>query len=390
MVLPLPSIPGIIERNLMDEGYYAQIATNLVERGEFLEGSLRGYRPPGYPFMVAVVMHVTPHAAPLVQALQHLMYATAAAGLVLLAVSMGGGLAGTMAGALLLSSPGWLLRPQQLMSETLFLVLLVFALLLVHRWRHGGAVGWVVLAGLLLGASTLVREFGVFHVAALTVALVAFAPNRHGLLAATMMGLAAVAVVLPWTARNNAVFGRPIPVTTNGPINLYLGNNPGYQLRNNVWRIPERAYPFWNRPGGTPADELMVIDAATEDATAYIRSDVPGFLHRGFGKSWGMWGPVPVGAGNVGERGVRLAKNLWWFLVAPLACWGLLRTRQEPVVLSLILAVLAAAGVHFITVGNANYRLPWEALFALPAALALAPMRPTPRDIRPSSMEQIT
>lgn len=378
-MMPMPALDRIGERANADEPYFAKIALSLVNEGVFAEGSLRGYRPPGYPFFIAAVAKVTPNASPALQLLQNLMFALSAALLSLVAARRWGPLAGLVAGSLLVSNVAWLVRPQILMSETLFLLLVSGAVLSLDRLLAQPGKGAVLSAttGALLGMSALVREIGLFHIVATAAALLLLAPRTGRLLRPALVVALGIGCVLPWAARNHAVFGRWIPVTTNGPINLYMGNNPIYDAEyghwsvatsTSAWRIPDRVRERWNQPNSTPADELAVIDAASGDAIAYIKADPAAFVRRGVLKSVRMWGFVPIGDDGLPETVVRVAKNLSWLVLAPLALIGLVVGWRDPLLASLGIALAFAAGIHFVTMGSPNYRLPWEILLVLPAS----------------------
>src|SRR5260370_18163777 len=51
-------------------------------------------------------------------------------------------------------------------------------------------------------------------------------------------------VILPWSARNYALFGEPVAISTSGGINLWIGNNPTVTGLSGSYRDP----PDW-RPG---------------------------------------------------------------------------------------------------------------------------------------------
>ena len=382
--LPMPPLDRIGERARMDEPYFARIALSLVEEGRYAEGTLRGYRPPGYPAFVAGVVRIAGRSGRVMQTIQSVLFALSAALLTVLAARRWGSLSGGVTGVLIATNVAWLVRPQVLMSETLFLALVVLALMAFDRAAVPAGRGFLAtfLAGAVFGASALTREIGLFHLAGAAVTLVLLMPSPARLLRPAVLCLAGALCVVPWALRNRAVFGRVIPVTTNGPINLYMGNNPTYDaglrgeaaspVGESAWRVPERVRAVWNTPTSTPADELAVMDAAAAYAIDFIKSDPLAFFHRGMVKSLRTWGFVPIGDDGRTETIARLLRNAWWLFVAPLGILGLVRMRRDPLLLSLSLTLLASVGIHFATMGGVNYRLPWEILLVLPAACVVA------------------
>jgi len=96
----------------------------------------------------------------------------------------------------------------------------------VHQGR--GGVGRAVLAGGLLGLAALARPTFLVVVPALALAwcLGAAAGVRRRLELTAALGLGALAVVLPWTARNEAAYGRLVPISSGLWTKLWQGNGP--------------------------------------------------------------------------------------------------------------------------------------------------------------------
>jgi 4-amino-4-deoxy-L-arabinose transferase-like glycosyltransferase len=107
-------------------------------------------------------------------------------------------------------------------AETVFTVLLWWAMeRLLAADREGGAKA-AVLSGLLWGLAILARETVLYFLplAALWLAWRrAWGARRAGMLLA-----ASALVVLPWTLRNWLVFDAFVPVSTSGALNLWQGN----------------------------------------------------------------------------------------------------------------------------------------------------------------------
>ena len=125
---------------------------------------------------------------------------------------------GVVAAALAACSPMIFLPETTLMSETIFLALVVGALGLAIRAREQGSYARFLALGGVLGLAALTRaEAGVLGV--LLIVPAAFgskddATRRRIAMAATGL-LAMVAVVVPWTLRNQATFHRFVPVSNN-------------------------------------------------------------------------------------------------------------------------------------------------------------------------------
>jgi len=114
------------------------------------------------------------------------------------------------------------------------LAALLYAIVLVAlRARRRGSNWGAFAAGALIGAAVLHVPSSMALVAAMVVWL-AFMPTpavaqRARLAAFVVVG--SCIVVLPWTARNYVTTGGEfIPVSANGPVNFWLGNNPSATL----------------------------------------------------------------------------------------------------------------------------------------------------------------
>ncbi|MBI3813401.1 MAG: hypothetical protein HY279_02900, partial [Nitrospinae bacterium] len=123
-------------------------------------------------------------------------------------------------------------------SENLFLPLLLGTILL---WTYliqeeipsfskvGMGEPWKpVLSGILLGLASLTRGQAILLPVALFLWIIF---NRKSfssaLIAALIVSLSMIFTVLPWTMRNKEVFGSYKLISTNGGINLLIGNHHG-------------------------------------------------------------------------------------------------------------------------------------------------------------------
>src|SRR6185436_1022501 len=109
-------------------------------------------------------------------------------------------------------------------SETLFLVLLWWALERLLAADARGRTGVALAAGLLWGVAILTRET-ILYFTPIAAVWLRMGGERAGRRAAAFL-LASVVVVAPWTWRNWVVYRGFIPVATAGGLNLFQGNAP--------------------------------------------------------------------------------------------------------------------------------------------------------------------
>src|SRR5262249_37347052 len=109
----------------------------------------------------------------------------------------------------------------------LFVPLLALGTWLVIRYVKGGSVGWLALAGLVLGYATLARPMGILLLGMLPLLFVVldFRRGKWPLAACGLFAAAFLAGVLPWTYRNYLVHDRFVLATTNGGSTFYGANN---------------------------------------------------------------------------------------------------------------------------------------------------------------------
>ncbi len=362
---------------ISDDRDYHAIALSLLNGGGFsLDGNLTAYRLPGYPLFLTAI-YTAAGVSPLpVRLCQALLDVLSCFMVFLLGRRLLGERPARIAAALYAVFPLCILYVTTLMSETVFTaLLLLFLLLLPDRPEQRGRLVW---AGIAAGCAVL------FRTTALILPLaVAVIPGLSGrslpsrvrplvLIAGTM-----ALVILPWLARNEAVFGR-FSLTSNAGVNFWMGNhhaasgsysfppvNPladitddfersdlGFRLGRAFWlEEPEHglfvtakkfahlfAVDYW----------MIMVQRATPDWHPTARA-VDTYRH--FPVGWLASVQLPV------------------MLIILLALPGffLLPSGQRPEWSSLMLVSLLWIGAHLVIYGGARYRVPLHPLFILAA-----------------------
>jgi 4-amino-4-deoxy-L-arabinose transferase-like glycosyltransferase len=168
------------------------------------------------------------------------------------------------------------------MAETLFGFLFAAGLLLLLRWRRSGQTAALAAAGALIGLATLTRSATLAFLPVVALWIFANAEresrsaiwwSRRAINACCLFTLTCSAVILPWTLRNCAVYGRCILVETGLSYNLWAFNEPR-ESEEEIFRTLE-AIP-------NPADRA---DYATTKGLSRLRED-PAILAR---KLWPNW-----------------------------------------------------------------------------------------------------
>jgi len=186
---------------------------------------LKAFRSPGYALFLAAALRLGIRGA---IALQGALAGLAAALIGLVAHRLAGPRAAWVAfGSMILWWQPWRFAGE-LMTETLYAVLVALALVLLVRRpvpgrRANGAaipgIGATVAAGLSLAAALMVRPTGFGLAAAAIVWLGMREPRRVAVLL-----LVLVAAWAPWPLRNARVLGAFVPSVTSGGLNAWNGN----------------------------------------------------------------------------------------------------------------------------------------------------------------------
>lgn len=163
------------------------------------------FRPPLFPALLGAVFWVTGPSLGVAEAVNVVLGCTVVALLAILTARHAGRRAGLIAGGLACVYPPLLANDGPPLTEPLALVLLLSALLALGRRR-------VLVAGLAVGALVLTRPSAQLLVLVVGVWLLLAVGWRRTAVFAVAVGV----VVLPWVARNEVVYGKPVLVTSNG------------------------------------------------------------------------------------------------------------------------------------------------------------------------------
>lgn len=218
-----------------DESNYLYLALGLERFGVYLDQH-RYLWPPGYPWLMSVMLGDGSDASMTgLRALQVALSSLIGATTMLFAWRLFSTRAAVAAGLLWAVHLPLAAYTHLLWNETVFLALFLPALWQVLRaldltaeGSEGPAQRRVLVAGVLLGLSLYVKELPLFLVPPLAL-VVGLRARPLGMGAAwrlgTLLPLAAVVVVLPWTARNLEVYGRVVPSGATLGENVFQGLN---------------------------------------------------------------------------------------------------------------------------------------------------------------------
>jgi 4-amino-4-deoxy-L-arabinose transferase-like glycosyltransferase len=345
--------------------------------------------PPGWPYTLGAAYAVAGtesdearwRAGRVVNAL---FGAGAVALLGLLGLALFSAVVGLVAAGLYAVYPPPAILGTTLLSEPLFVFLLLAAILATLRAsgacregvdistpsRHapGRAWRWIVGAGVLVGLAALTRPNGILLLAPLAFALGSW--RRAAALAA-----AAVLTIAPWTIRNYVVMDAFVPVASNTGKTLAGTYNPTARTFRYRWITPA-LLPRSYRPALRKPAEPERSSALTTLAVDYIKDD-PLSVPKAF-----VWNTARLAELESGGRtilrnvlrsdGLANLSFAGFGLMALLAAGGLFtrRFREAPrwFWLTPVLFYVSAA---LIAVNFSRFRGPIEPFIVLAAALAV-------------------
>lgn len=376
--------PAVLE--FPDEQQYWLMASSL-RHGKGLQDELgfRAGRMPLYPGLLSVVAGSQAGIAA-AKVVQWLIGAIGALLAARLGARVGGRSVGLLTGLTVAADPFLVFFSNLVLTETLFVTLLVALWSTGARWVTDGGLPltprvkgqpglrpWWVWAVLSL-ACVYARESTLgLIVAVLLVHLAWRRFDRRACLGTLLVGGVLAAGLFPWALRNRLVIGEWYWLTTRAGISLYDGVGPQASGAADL--------------GDVKGSEAVRGLSEVEYNRYFLRKSWEA-LHADPGRiAWlavrkftRMWNPVP----NVAEyqsRMVRLISAGW---MVPLLCLALAGTlmlrrmapaRAGPIVVYLLLPAVYLTVLHMVFVGSVRYRLGAMPMLAVLAAVALTRCR---------------
>jgi tetratricopeptide (TPR) repeat protein len=188
-------------------------------------------RPPGYPYVLAAAYELTGASYVGARIGQFGLGLINCVLAFLLARSLFGRLVGLVAAGLCATSWALIYFEGELQAPVLIITLILWMLLLLRKWLLDPRMLTALGSGLLLGALALVRANALLFipVGALWIwwaGRKSKLTHRRALTHAAVFVISAAAAIAPATIRNAVVADEFVLISTNGPVNLYIGNNP--------------------------------------------------------------------------------------------------------------------------------------------------------------------
>lgn len=371
-----------------DSQAYDLFARNMAEGHgyAFQPGQLTAYWPVGTPALYAAVYSIFGTQYGPAAALNVLIGAAVVALTMALARDWFGPRVGLATGLISCLWPGQVTFVSVLASEIPFNLCWLASLYLSTRPKLHPAAR-AVLAGAALAGASYIRP-----VALLLPAVFAWIrligpegprlwSRQSALIIAESVGslLVMLVLILPWTLRNDRVFGHPVLISANGGVNLWMGNNP--DSSGGYTKLPDEVEAM------NEADRDTLLKA---EAMQYIRQDPLAFVLRTLvklvrthdretiGVVWNQPGLERTFGRSV-LTPLKLISTVYWFLALGFAFIGAavsLNQQKNWRWLGNPAIVLWAyfAALHAVIVSGDRYHYPSVPLIAILAGLGATSM----------------
>jgi 4-amino-4-deoxy-L-arabinose transferase-like glycosyltransferase len=232
-----------------------------------LQGGATAFRGPTYPFLLGGVYAVSGDSVTAGRLAGAALGALTVLLVYLIARRIWSRRVGLVAAGMTAVFPPLVLLSRELLSESVFLVLMLAAVLCVLSFRASGAAPrWAAVAGVVCGLAVLTRNVGVVLILPVALGVWTLRPRLSGqaALAPLLVVLCAALVVAPWALRNAIEFGRFIPVTSS------VGYTPAGTYNEASYRDSD-AHAAWRNPQLVPGYSALFVtqgvDEGTVDAT---------------------------------------------------------------------------------------------------------------------------
>ncbi len=355
-----------------DPEYYISAAQGLVDGQGYRIGNLRAYQPPLYSAYIAGVFLVFGTNLDIVCIVQSLMGLLVCLAVYFIGSTCCSTRVGLVSAALCAIYPPLVHISGQIWNEQLFIFLLIMAVVSLFHSERRQSTSWRIFTGILFGLAALTRDVGLFVLFA-SPAFLAVSNRSKSAIARKSLTIvvSAVLVVSVWTVRNYLVFKHIVPISTNGGINFYMGNNPEAN-GTHKWALPPGV--VWNEESPNGRYEIEASLAGYKHGFQFI-GDNPGRFIKLVGKrAWYMVEP-PYRVLDTKESKVEmLSKSLWLVLHVILFSSSLIVSpfyiRQHSKALPFFLIIiLMLMSPHLATYGAIRYGFTSIPFMALTTAI---------------------
>lgn len=351
----------------IDAGVYYLLARDFAQGAWMYPPGEPYWQPPFYSFVLAIWMKIAGESVSGMKYAQFVLGSANCALIYALGARLFGGRVGLIAGVMAVFYAPLMYFDGELLTPTLQIFLNLCAFLLLRAVERP-SLPMLALAGLVMGFSVITRpDVAVFVVAAAAWVFVTVRsrlPRATAVKAAAVVILCALVPVAPVAVRNYVQSQDFVPISYNGGLNFYIGNNAHYDETLAIRPGPEWdalvAMPLKENPNATPSQQSAYFYRAGFD---YILSHPADWLLLTLRKSAAFFTAIEVRRNHdmyfLGGYSSLFSVLLFrvggfafpFGVVLPLAVVGLLtrpRNRDTALMLVYVAAQLAVTVAFFV------------------------------------------
>ncbi len=348
-----------------DEGNWNGVARAFLISG-VAHADPGTYWPPLYPLLLAGIYRLFPGGPDTVQGLQAVLGSLTCAASCWVGWRIGGRAVGLVSAAACAVYPFFILFSAAILAETLLIFLVCAALVAFVLAADSPSTLRCAWLGFLLGLGALAKPVVLAWAVLLMPGLwrcAGPAVRQRATAVALVVGAAAI-TILPWTARNYAISGRLVLISSNLGMNLVIGSEPS---ATGVYRhgAPYQAMVD-SLTGSTGTDEVDRDRSATRYGLNQLVADPVRTARLAAVKLAWLWGPLIPGE----PTATSLLLAIVYLPLLVLGATGLWCLRGSAPAWGIVSQVVALSLVHAAFFSHTRFRLPADALLMAPAGWA--------------------
>ncbi len=268
-----------------DANAYDAMAIGLIE-GNGYGGGTSSYWPPGQPFFLAAIYTVFGYNLQIAYIFEALISSLTCIVIYYIGKTVLNKKIGLISGLIAALYPTFIIYSGSLNTETLFIFLFTLSALCLLKIHEEPSAKNILIAGVSFGLAMLVRPaiMGLIPFILIWMSL-SSKDRKRDLIKFITIFLIAMVVMSPWTIRNYNVHHEFVPVSTNGGVNFWIGNNPeatGTYGSHDWTTMPNS--PFINT-----SDEIKRDRLGYEKGLEFIKEKPRAFLILSFKKFAHFW-----------------------------------------------------------------------------------------------------
>ncbi|MBU4220133.1 MAG: glycosyltransferase family 39 protein [Euryarchaeota archaeon] len=357
-----------------DSSFYDGIAKNILAGNGFGYPEPTAYVTPLYPLFLSAVYMIFGHNILAVQLLQALIGSLSVLCVYFIAKKIFDEKIGSIAAIIMAFYPHQIFWSGYILTETLYVFLLLFAILFFIRFCERQTIVNALVAGILLGIAGLTRPIAFCFTAFLIIYIIWLNKNKvQGLKFSCIFVIGVLLVSSPWIIRNYNTFGEFIPGSTEGWFVFYAGNSPGATggLDGYVTGYQDFTPLNFTSTSERNLSETEMNNEYKLSSLNFIKENPSSFFKIMPRKFWNMWRP------NYAKASIKnhALMSLPYIIMIALALCGIYYSYQKHKnKLKWILYFFIAYNIlfHLIFIGLIRYRLPVEPVLIIFAAYAIS------------------